>query len=342
MKESLKAKGKANPKATAKAALKRAKRSHNLGEILGAMEPESLEQKMERYRERGASNIDCFLTSLPKGQQEQLWKKFEYSRAQCPDQAKSYQLATAGPGTMVRKRNLLNAWIQAKKDTSAKCYVEQLMHFTTRRSTEATEEWVSWEQIKTKYGEQEALKRMKKGSIKCRRDPVDDEFWQFHDVRVKASSVEEEEKSFHVKGISKITHDKMAGFDNSFEQNSSVDPEILPQGLVESLGVSKKNLKAIIGNKEDEEDELDKMSTVPDQATPKLLSTKVKAMLSKVKAMEGKMDQQDSEEMEPLRKKLKESIKKLSALKNPSKATVKGALWAACKVIKEIKGMEVN
>ena len=333
-KKPLKAKGKAKAKAKAKAK----PASMNIDAFLDSVEQETLEQKMERYRQSGASNIDGFLVALPKAQQEQLWKKFEYSRSQSPEQAKNYQLATTGPGTMVRKRNLLNAWILAKKDTSAKCYMEQLMHFTTRKSTESTEEWVSWEQIKNKYGEQEALKRMKKGSIRCRRDPHDDEFWQFHDVRVRASSVEEEEKSFHVKGISKIGSDKMVDFDNSFEQNTVGNPDVLPQGLVESLGVSRKSLKAIMGpTKDEEEDELDNMSTVPDKATAKVLSTKVKAMLSKVKAMEDKLDENEDEVLEPFKKKLKESNKKLSALTNPSKPAAKTALWAACKILKEIK-----
>ena len=70
----------------------------------------------------GANDIDGFLTSLPKAEVQVLWKKSEYSRmASLSDQEQTnYDKVARGPGCQLRKRNLLNAWLVAGKDSSCK------------------------------------------------------------------------------------------------------------------------------------------------------------------------------------------------------------------------------
>jgi hypothetical protein len=72
-------------------------------------------------------DIDKFVSSLPQAQQQALWKKFEYNRHACLTKQESddFSKLATGPGSQQRKRNLLNAWLIAGKDASAKAFQDQ-------------------------------------------------------------------------------------------------------------------------------------------------------------------------------------------------------------------------
>ena len=79
------------------------------------------------WRLPGENDIDTFLNSLPPAQVQALWKKFDYNRNSClnqQEQADFCQLAN-GPGSRQRKRNLLNAWLVAGNNASAKAFQDQ-------------------------------------------------------------------------------------------------------------------------------------------------------------------------------------------------------------------------
>ena len=46
-------------------------------------------------------------------------------------------------------------------------------------SHQKTQAWMSWAEVQNKFGQAEAVRRLKKGSLKARRDPEGQEFWQF-------------------------------------------------------------------------------------------------------------------------------------------------------------------
>ena len=72
----------------------------------------------------GANDIDGFLNSLPQAEAQVPWKKFEYNRmASLSDQEQAnFDKIARGPGCQMRKRNLLNAWLVAGKDSSCKSF----------------------------------------------------------------------------------------------------------------------------------------------------------------------------------------------------------------------------
>ncbi len=72
-------------------------------------------------------DIDKFVNSLPQAQQQALWKKFEYNRHACltKEECDDFTKLATGPGSYQRKRNLLNAWLMAGKDASAKAFQDQ-------------------------------------------------------------------------------------------------------------------------------------------------------------------------------------------------------------------------
>jgi hypothetical protein len=79
------------------------------------------------WRRPGENDIDTFLNSLPPAEVQTLWKKFDYNRNACLNQqekADFVQLSN-GPGSRQRKRNLLNAWLSAGNNASAKAFQDQ-------------------------------------------------------------------------------------------------------------------------------------------------------------------------------------------------------------------------
>ena len=76
------------------------------------------------WRLPGEHDIDMFVSSLPKAEVQALWKKFEYNRMACLTKQESDDFCklAVGPGGQQRKRNLLNAWLIAGKDASAKAF----------------------------------------------------------------------------------------------------------------------------------------------------------------------------------------------------------------------------
>ena len=48
-----------------------------------------------------------------------------------------------------------------------------------KNNREKEMKWLSWEELKLKYGEEESKQRVKAGTCFARRDPNDQRFWQF-------------------------------------------------------------------------------------------------------------------------------------------------------------------
>lgn len=111
---------------------------------------------------------------------QNLWKGMEYQRKNNPSAKEDWEkVCDLGRGDHKdsKKRLLLFAWLKEKKFGKHYASTIQGISIHSRRSKEL--KWLSWEELKGKYGEDEAKQRVKAGTCFARRDPRDNRFWQF-------------------------------------------------------------------------------------------------------------------------------------------------------------------
>ena len=143
----------------------------------------SLDDKIELYAKKGADNIDGFLGSLGKEHRESLWQRFKYARQENPGLAAKYDAVAKGTKSMDNKKQLLNIFLKLGQSCKGQAYLDAITGLTFSKSSTVSEEWVPFATIMRKYGLQELIRRVQKGSVAVRSDPNDPEEYEFKDVR---------------------------------------------------------------------------------------------------------------------------------------------------------------
>jgi hypothetical protein len=175
---------KAVMKAMKSAGAKKRPAGNNLNpDSLGKLGEATLDQKIALYSKKGGDNVDGFLQSLAKEQREALWQRFKYARQENPELNKTYDQVAKGTKSMENKKSLLNIFLKLGQTCKGQPYFDALTQMTFNKGTKKTEEWVPFATICKKYGLQELMRRVKKGSVAVRQDPSDLEEYQFQDVR---------------------------------------------------------------------------------------------------------------------------------------------------------------
>ena len=142
-----------------------------------------------------------FVKALAKPKPEaaqRLWKKFQNSRkAEGAEDEYQETLKGKSAGSLHKKRKLLLGWIQPGK-TCGEIYRGYMTKVTFTKTSGVKEKWLTTTQALQCWGKNEFWQRVKSGTIKARRTPEDNRFWEFRInqqvdktevARAKASSV---------------------------------------------------------------------------------------------------------------------------------------------------------
>ena len=161
----------------------------NLCQLQTKMQNMTIPEKMEYYvnnkKLNAEGNIDAFLGSLTDQDRQAVWKTFEYGRGKDPRAVADYENLCRGRGSDTRKKQALHAFMLANRDVKSAVYMHEVNTMTHSNTTREVQEWVPFKAILNKYGLAEAHRRLKKGTVQYRRDPEDQEEFQFLDCRSK-------------------------------------------------------------------------------------------------------------------------------------------------------------
>jgi len=313
----------------------------------------SLDDKIALYAKKGYDNIDGFLSGLAKEQREALWQRFKYARTENAELGKNYDQVAKGAKSMENKKQLLNIFLKLGQNCRGQPYVDALTQLTFSKGTKVTEEWVPFATISRKYGLQELMRRVKKGTVAVRTDPHDAEEYEFQDVRKLDVGTSHETNSVMVNRKDKISIEDYMKVRSASSAAESLGNSTAAQGFMAKLSGSKTVLPI-----EDEADHDDEM--LDDKAAEKELENKAE-LLTQFKNMgpKGKSALQRVDEMIDMMKTLmskhpKEQdkdvfamiSKRLTALQNLKKdkkmdmESCKAALMDAASTIKKVNKLK--
>eukprot|EP00435_Cladocopium_sp_Y103_P052176 s1056_g16.t1 len=160
---------------------------HSLKRPASKLTEENLDshQALLKAELNDAEAVENAIEKLSDKEQQMLWKKFEHNRRSTGDgEDKKYRDSTGGVGSVAKKRKLLVSWVLDKgelKENYRQAFLT-LEKSTTQRQEVA---FKTWKQMKNKYGQKEALSRLKAGNMKWRHSPTDGRFMEFWDVDEK-------------------------------------------------------------------------------------------------------------------------------------------------------------
>ena len=170
-------------------------------EILPKLTSKALQDHERFCVEAKDLNEESFVKALAKLKPEaaqRLWKKFQNSRkAEGAEDEYQETLKGKSAGSLHKKRKLLLGWIQSGK-TCGEIYREYMTKVTFTKTSGEKEKWLTTTQALQCWGKNELWQRVKSGTIKARRNPEDNRFWEFRInkrvgktevARAKASSV---------------------------------------------------------------------------------------------------------------------------------------------------------
>lgn len=126
-----------------------------------------------------AKEIDKALANLPANEAQVLWKKFEKQRQLAGEDA-SYKDVTKGLGSQEKKHQLLRSFI-LDKGSIGKNYKTAMLTFESKEEKGGEAKFNTWKQQVDKYGKNEAVARLKAGTMKFRKSPSDPRFFEFLD-----------------------------------------------------------------------------------------------------------------------------------------------------------------
>jgi len=174
---------KVNAKPVMKKVLKRPASGKLSPKELDKLGTASLDDKIALYTKKGNGNIDSFLGSLGKEHRESLWQRFKYARQENAAMAKNYDMVAKGTKSMENKKALLNIFLQLGQSCKGQPYVDAITQLSFSKGSNVSQEWVPFATIMKKYGLQELMRRVQKGTVAVRSDPHDPEEYEFSDVR---------------------------------------------------------------------------------------------------------------------------------------------------------------
>lgn len=243
--------------------MKSMKRPAGQKDTPGEEEPMSLEDRIEMFQRSKNTDMSKWLDTLTKNQREALWQRFNNARATCKDESlkEAWEQGAKGKGSNPVKQQLLKAFVQGGCTLKGNQYFQkEMVSIKKSQGTKESDEWVPFHTILQRFGLPECMRRVKKKSILRRRDPRDEEEWQFCLVREVGFKTEEnthEKQGTHhgkmdVENWMKLRGKGLMG-DNDDDAAAALE-QYMPKGI--------KNLKALkdkeeteAGEKEDDEDD---------------------------------------------------------------------------------------
>ena len=126
-----------------------------------------------------AKEVDKALSKLPPNEAQVLWKKFEKQR-QLAGADGTYKDVTKGLGSQEKKHQLLRSFI-LDKGSIGKNYKTAMLAFESTEEKGGEVKFNTWKQQVDKYGKNEAVARLKAGTMKFRKSPTDPRFFEFLD-----------------------------------------------------------------------------------------------------------------------------------------------------------------
>lgn len=281
-------------KAVVKTVMKKpsSSRSGLSGKSLANLGEASLDDKIALYQKKGADNIDGFLSSLSKEHRESLWQRFKYARQQNQDHAKKYDSVASGPKSTDTKKTLLNLFIKLGQTCKGQPYVEALTSLTFAKTSSSSSEWVPLNTIMKKYGMQELMRRVNKGSVLVRADPNDPEEYEFQDIRKMDIESQTESHTANVQKKDKIALEDYMKARSSSSLTNVVGAGSAAQGFLSQLKNMKPepSLKIQDGDDPDEEDDAEQSAAKALEAKAELL-TQFKNMGPKGKSAAQRVDE---------------------------------------------------
>lgn len=132
---------------------------------------------------QGASDekVEQFLNKLSDSEQNLLWKKFEQKRKeQGTDQ--EYKSNTSGAGAIQKKNNCLKIYLKTG-GTKNSFWRDNMAGLINKDTYTTSETWLTREEALRKWGGAELQARVKAQTMLVRKDPKDDRFCQFQEVK---------------------------------------------------------------------------------------------------------------------------------------------------------------
>jgi hypothetical protein len=125
-------------------------------------------------------DVGKMIDAAPPQVRQTVWKDFEYSRVkEGGDKAMSKAFSTAsGSGANAKKKMLLISWLRDGQKIGACCAKAFHSLAMTTSSTQKLE-WLTFNEVVTKYGKAEAKARILSGSLVSKADPSDSRFFLF-------------------------------------------------------------------------------------------------------------------------------------------------------------------
>jgi hypothetical protein len=243
---------------------------------------------------------------------------------------------------------LLNIFLKLGQNCRGQPYVDALTQLTFSKGTKVTEEWVPFATISRKYGLQELMRRVKKGTVAVRTDPHDAEEYEFQDVRKLDVGISHEANSVMVNRKDKISIEDYMKVRSASSAAESLGNSTAAQGFMAKLTGSKTALQLEdVAQGEEASDDQDLEAKAELLTQFKNMGPKGKSALQRVDEMIDMMKTLMSKHPKEQDKDVFAMIsKRLTALQNLKKnkkmdmESCKAALMDAASTIKKVNKLK--
>ena len=240
-----------------------------------------------------AKEVDKALSKLPPNEAQVLWKKFEKQR-QLAGADGTYKDVTKGLGSQEKKHQLLRSFI-LDKGSIGKNYKTAMLAFESTEEKGGEVKFNTWKQQVDKHGKNEAVARLKAGTMKFRKSPTDPRFFEFLD------STEYHKWSQTKKRRTEYSTDKHKAIKDDWlsMENLSVedigDSSFGLSGTLDDMEVEPQRLFPEKDKKEDKKPKWEEMSQVSktdtkDSLLKKLLAFKTELCKDEATLQEAKLE----------------------------------------------------
>ena len=313
--------------------------------------PMSLEDRIEMFQKSKNNDMDKWLDTLTKNQREALWQRFSNARNTTKDESvrDAWEETAKGKGSNPVKQQLLKAFVLGGCTLKGNQYFQkEIVTLKKSQGTNESDEWVPFHTILQRFGLAECMRRVKKKSILTRRDPRDNDEWQFRLVREVGYKTEEnthEKQGTHSGKMDVESWMKLKGKGQMGDQDDDA-----AAALEQCIPKGNKQLKAIKdkeetepGENEDEEEDKEEESKAGDEdiAEADVLSDQgmvQKEAQARVKNMTKLMKKVKKTLPKHNKQMLDKHLKDLQSIKPKDKLdNVKDTLFKAAVAIKKAK-----
>ena len=315
---------------------------------LGRLGAATLDDKIALYSKKGYDNIDGFLSGLAKEHREALWQRFKYARHENAELGKSYDQVAKGAKSVENKKQLLNIFLKLGQSCRGQPYVDALTQLTFSKGTKTTEEWVPFATISRKYGLQELMRRVKKGTVAVRTDPHDAEEYEFQDVRKLEVGTSHETHNVMVSRKDKISLEDYMKVRSASSAGASLGDSTAAHGFMAKLTGSKTALPIedeARGEDTSDEQELEAKAELLTQfknmgAKGKPALQRVDEMIDMMKALMSKHPKDQDKDVFTMISKRLTALQNLKKDKKMDMESCKATLMDAASTIKKVNKLK--